>query len=422
VQKENQMTTNNKAGQAVNINTPGYHTDGGCGWVSQTHEPAATEAGTCEQLLARLERQYAAASEVIDLPLVKGKRPIIDTWGHNCAAEGLRNKFFVESLEDGTYLHADGTWHMDNAIVHDSIKDALDLILAHADEPPTPAPAEASELPTEPHWWCERCYSEKSPVQVTYHETCTKCGGPMEWKEPPATPASEVEQPNIRTLYLRAVDCHVRLRLNLGADNDPETINWEHHDERWIEWAKKRHAELTDLRGKLAAVERERDQLRILGSKQRDEIENLRGMADAVEWLRAIGRVTGCDHVDDPDGRRQLVNCVEQVFVAIEERCEAEKQARETAEQENVKLLERVAELGALESVEELFVGQYWDGNEWISPCCQGGSVKEAEAACERFGASMNAHTRIVRHSQQVVVKHGPPAALNTANAGEAGE
>jgi hypothetical protein len=106
----------------------------------------------------------------------------------------------------------------------------------------------------------------------------------------------------------------------------------------------------------------------------------------------------------------------------LKQQIAAEKQARETAEQENVKLLERVAELGALESVEELFVGQYWDGNEWISPCCQGGSVKEAEAACERFGASMNAHTRIVRHSQQVVVKHGPPAALNTANAGEAGE
>jgi hypothetical protein len=95
---------------------------------------------------------------------------------------------------------------------------------------------------------------------VSMHSTLAEARERLESHR--ATPASEIEQPNIRTLYLRAVDCHVRLRLNLGADNDPETINWEHHDERWIEWAKKRHAELTDLRAKLAAVERELSELR----------------------------------------------------------------------------------------------------------------------------------------------------------------
>jgi hypothetical protein len=42
----------------------------------------------------------------------------------------------------------------------------------------------------------------------------------------------------IRQLYLRAVDCHIRLTMALGSNDDPQTVNWEHHDERWIEWAK----------------------------------------------------------------------------------------------------------------------------------------------------------------------------------------
>lgn len=65
-------------------------------------------------------------------------------------------------------------------------------------------------------------------------------------------------------------------------------------------------------------IVRERDQLRTLGSKQREEIENLNCMADAVERLRDIGRATGCDHVDDPDGRLKLVNCVEEVIAKAE--------------------------------------------------------------------------------------------------------
>jgi hypothetical protein len=35
---------------------------------------------------------------------------------------------------------------------------------------------------TEYYWWCERCYAEKSQVQVTYKENCTRCGEPVEWK------------------------------------------------------------------------------------------------------------------------------------------------------------------------------------------------------------------------------------------------
>lgn len=34
----------------------------------------------------------------------------------------------------------------------------------------------------ESHWWCAKCYSEKSPVQVTYEELCTRCGGSVEWR------------------------------------------------------------------------------------------------------------------------------------------------------------------------------------------------------------------------------------------------
>jgi hypothetical protein len=69
----------------------------------------------------------------------------------------------------------------------------------------------------------------------------------------------------------------------------------------------------------ISQLERERDQLRDLGSRQSREIENLRCMADAVEVLRDIGKVFGCDHVDDPDGRRQLVNCIDQEFQRVNE-------------------------------------------------------------------------------------------------------
>lgn len=35
----------------------------------------------------------------------------------------------------------------------------------------------------EPHWWCDYCQSEKSPVQVTYTEHCTLCGEEVVWRE-----------------------------------------------------------------------------------------------------------------------------------------------------------------------------------------------------------------------------------------------
>ena len=31
------------------------------------------------------------------------------------------------------------------------------------------------------YWWCDNCQSEKSPVQVTFEETCTLCGEEVEW-------------------------------------------------------------------------------------------------------------------------------------------------------------------------------------------------------------------------------------------------
>lgn len=34
----------------------------------------------------------------------------------------------------------------------------------------------------EPHWWCNYCQSEKSPVQVTYAEHCTLCGEEVVWR------------------------------------------------------------------------------------------------------------------------------------------------------------------------------------------------------------------------------------------------
>lgn len=88
-------------------------------------------------------------------------------------------------------------------------------------------------------------------------------------------------------------------------------------------------SQLTQQAAQLAAVERERERLRSLASKQSDEIQNLSDMADAVECLRDIGKQTGCDHVDGPDGRRQLVNCVEQVIAALESQLTAAQASRD---------------------------------------------------------------------------------------------
>jgi Zn finger protein HypA/HybF involved in hydrogenase expression len=35
----------------------------------------------------------------------------------------------------------------------------------------------------DPYWWCDRCQSERSPIQVTYEETCVTCGSPVIWRE-----------------------------------------------------------------------------------------------------------------------------------------------------------------------------------------------------------------------------------------------
>jgi hypothetical protein len=40
------------------------------------------------------------------------------------------------------------------------------------------------------YWWCPGCLMEKSPVQVSYEERCTKCGHCVEWIELPNFPAS----------------------------------------------------------------------------------------------------------------------------------------------------------------------------------------------------------------------------------------
>lgn len=32
-------------------------------------------------------------------------------------------------------------------------------------------------------WWCPQCEMERSPIQVTYHELCTRCDQPVEWQD-----------------------------------------------------------------------------------------------------------------------------------------------------------------------------------------------------------------------------------------------
>lgn len=68
----------------------------------------------------------------------------------------------------------------------------------------------------DPHWWCERCQSPKSAVQVTYQECCTTCGHIVVWKDSPA--------------YAQSADAALALCERWG-------LKWTRHldDEMWTE-------------------------------------------------------------------------------------------------------------------------------------------------------------------------------------------
>lgn len=78
----------------------------------------------------------------------------------------------------------------------------------------------------EPHWWCGKCQSEKSPFQVTYQEYCTVCGCPVVWREgnPDFTDAREV---------LRVMRNHVDYVPYLHFVYQRELRNYAHYPDDW---------------------------------------------------------------------------------------------------------------------------------------------------------------------------------------------
>jgi hypothetical protein len=83
----------------------------------------------------------------------------------------------------------------------------------------------ASEQPKaeseEGHWWCERCFAEKSPAQVTYQETCTRCGSPVEWKTANApVEAAGRSEAGYRSITLKLAAFCARLSGHDGVPHD----------------------------------------------------------------------------------------------------------------------------------------------------------------------------------------------------------